>query len=329
MKIHSIQALRAVAAIAVVMFHAGGSIGSNVYQGNEWIGKLTRGFDSGVDLFFVISGFVISIPIFLSKKKRTPFSFLYHRFWRVYPMAILTALIFITSAYFVLGYTPEGGFLGAALSSVLLLPSPIDPTPIVLWTLKQELLFYTIFSICFFHKKLGLSLVIVWGLLSWAINTQHWLADWFFHAQNIQFIFGMLVCFLYSEKKLIQHSILLTLFGSLSFLALAFTYKSMDLNPQTASLLFGIAGAALIMGFANGKWKEYKILTFLGAASYSIYLIHFFFISLFQKALIRFSHLIPDIISLLILVTLSTICGIMYYLVSEKQIERVRLSKKA
>lgn len=46
-----IHGLRAVAALAVVIFHAGGMLGSEKYQGLTWIPQITGSLNNGVDLF--------------------------------------------------------------------------------------------------------------------------------------------------------------------------------------------------------------------------------------------------------------------------------------
>ena len=132
--VDGVHVLRAVAAIAVVMFHAGGSIGSEKYQNDPVIKTLTTGLDVGVDLFFVISGFVIALPFFLGKQ-RTPGAFVVNRALRILPLSILTACIFLGFGWALFGRVPG---LETILSSVFLLPVPTSPTPIVLWTLKQR-----------------------------------------------------------------------------------------------------------------------------------------------------------------------------------------------
>jgi len=133
-----VHLLRAFAAISVVLYHCGGSIASEKYQSIAEIGSITRGLDAGVDIFFVISGFVISLPLF--QRRKTCFKdWIGNRLLRIYPLAGLTALIYMLVNWVVFNRPPE---LASILSSVLLLPLEATPIPVVLWTLKQEILFY-------------------------------------------------------------------------------------------------------------------------------------------------------------------------------------------
>ena len=65
------------------------------------------------------------------------------RLLRIYSMAGLTAVTFIGVNWTQFDKAPD---IDTLLSSLLLLPSETPPVPVVLWTLKQELLFYAIFA---------------------------------------------------------------------------------------------------------------------------------------------------------------------------------------
>src|SRR3954471_15137123 len=73
-KLRSIQALRAIAACAVVVLHAYPDVHAPL--GNAGYGA------AGVDLFFVISGFIIANVA----QGRTSDEFLRDRLWRIYPL---------------------------------------------------------------------------------------------------------------------------------------------------------------------------------------------------------------------------------------------------
>ncbi len=124
-RLRSVQVLRALAACAVVFLHAFPDVRGPV--GNAGFGA------AGVDLFFVISGFIMASV----SKGRTAGQFLRDRLWRIYPLwwiAVLPWLFFL----------PRGPAFIA--SSLTLWPiyggSYFPPHLLVGWTLSFELLFY-------------------------------------------------------------------------------------------------------------------------------------------------------------------------------------------
>lgn len=322
-KIASLQHLRGVAALSVVLFHAGGLVGSVKYHGNATIQWLTSGFDLGVDLFFVLSGFVISAPLFLGRSVPTPSAFLANRALRIYPLVITTVLIFGLS-----GTVFEGDInMGNLLASALLLPSYDDPTPIVLWTLRQEVLFYLVFTITLMNCRIGFFLLTLWGTASAVIASNHWLWGVLFHPNNIQFLLGLATCALCARWRASPSmaNIGLACTGVL-LLACALLSENLEevlggaLQPVTVGSL-----AAVAVGCAYATTLEFgRGLLFLGRASFSIYLIHYFFISAANKVLFPFRHILPDFISLALLVMAGVGGGVGFYLVFERRFEAAR-----
>jgi exopolysaccharide production protein ExoZ len=135
----SIQALRALAAVAVVAYHA-----------LQWA---DGGFDvgrSGVDVFFVISGFIIWRVC--AGRDLSPGAFLWRRLTRVAPLYWLTTLALAAVAPVFPAFLPEvrPGLSHLALSLAFIphldprgLPFPTLPPG---WTLDYEAAFYLIFA---------------------------------------------------------------------------------------------------------------------------------------------------------------------------------------
>jgi exopolysaccharide production protein ExoZ len=135
----SIQALRALAALAVVAYHA-----------LQWD---SGGFDvgrAGVDVFFVISGFIMWHVT--SGRDVAPGAFLWRRFTRVAPLYWLATLGVLAVALVWPAFLPEvrPGWRHLALSLAFIphldprgLPFPTLPPG---WTLDYEALFYVIFA---------------------------------------------------------------------------------------------------------------------------------------------------------------------------------------
>ncbi|MEG8039988.1 acyltransferase [Sphingomonas sp. LR60] len=144
----NIQYLRAVAALMVVFHHARNPLAGGF---NPLLGY-TIG-EAGVDIFFVISGFIM-LTIGVKEQVGT---FISRRLVRIYPLywiaCFLTLFVLIASK-------KENLFVGHVIKSFLLIPyyNPIhggEIWPILVpgWTLSYELFFYGIFAIGLVAKK--------------------------------------------------------------------------------------------------------------------------------------------------------------------------------
>ncbi len=140
----SIQALRAIAALSVVLCHCFKYYGQAI-NGSP-IGQWDR-LGSGVDLFFVISGFVMVYgPLFGAQGG--PLTFMRHRLARIVPLywAATTIWLLLGQPF----HTTE------LLGSYFFIPYPsfgFNPLYGVGWTLNFEMLFYTVFSVCLLFRK--------------------------------------------------------------------------------------------------------------------------------------------------------------------------------
>lgn len=152
-RIQEIDALRGFAAIAVVLFHF--ALGKN---------ELNYGFNigfTGVDLFFVISGFVIFLSVQNSKNWR---SFLWNRFVRLYPaywvcVTITTLLIIIKTQSIYFSKEPfefSNNILlkYAANMTMFNYYLKFDYIDQPYWTLTIELCFYLLIAFLLFTKLL-------------------------------------------------------------------------------------------------------------------------------------------------------------------------------
>ncbi|MBG4729017.1 acyltransferase [Pseudomonas aeruginosa] len=89
--LYGIQYLRGIAALIVVLFHFRFVL-DNVYAEKALGSNLLGGGAVGVDIFFMISGFII---VFATKSKRAanPLDFAARRIFRIYPLLILTMIV--------------------------------------------------------------------------------------------------------------------------------------------------------------------------------------------------------------------------------------------
>lgn len=157
-RIAFLDGLRGIAILLVVLFHAYSRYPDIVpYKDSyKYFPLFEYGF-LGVQLFFLLSGFVILMTL---ERSKNFFSFMYKRWIRLFPaMLIATILIFSTAFLF---YERPGGMpnLYSVLPGLLFIePSLLDkivgggkilPLEGAFWSLYIEMMFYIIFGISYF-----------------------------------------------------------------------------------------------------------------------------------------------------------------------------------
>lgn len=150
----NVQMLRALAAINVVIFHS--LFSANKYNMPVTLFAFLKDWGaSGVDLFFVISGFIMFYIQY--HKNRTCLSFFKDRLLRIAPLYwLLTCflgLLLLISPFLFREMTFSFKWL---LSSILFSSNTLMgslPLLYVGWTLEYEMLFYLLFSISLLMKK--------------------------------------------------------------------------------------------------------------------------------------------------------------------------------
>jgi exopolysaccharide production protein ExoZ len=130
-KLRSVQVLRAVAALLVVWAHA-----SNTVYGRV-----------GVDIFFVISGFIIA----RIAARREPVRFIIDRVWRIYPVYWIAVLPWVALAYSLNASTPDR--LAATITLWPVYGEYVQPYLRPAWSLCFEMLFYAAMFVATVTKK--------------------------------------------------------------------------------------------------------------------------------------------------------------------------------
>ena len=147
MKLRSIQALRGIAVLGVVAFHV--ALVEGKYSGGDrLLPDFLRFGETGVDLFFVISGFVmVTVAQGRFGGTRELPRFLWSRITRIYPTYwfyfFITLAVFLVKPEWVNASEENQAQL---VTSFLLLPSEQLPLVMVGWSLIHELWFYLVFA---------------------------------------------------------------------------------------------------------------------------------------------------------------------------------------
>lgn len=325
-KIESIQILRGLAALAVVLFHyrfylvpdgADRTVPDSLFG---WGGI-------GVDLFFVISGFIM---VYVTDGKgyglKTSASFIVNRLIRIVPMYYLILLVaFLTGgAMSTFHYADKVDNLISALTFRPYLQSPaplyIDSSGMynVRWTLNYEIYFYMAFSLCLLVKPrlialafwFALPVVVVYYLKGeFTLSAKGYAFDSVFarlltNPIILEFGFGALAGFVY---KKVSHYVegKSALVPLLIATAIGMAISTKELTAY--NLLSGIAFSVLVLTFAlysNVVTRSFpQFLITLGNISFSLYLIHNplagFISGKVEKLLPGSMHGVPGFVALL------------------------------
>jgi len=281
----SIQVLRAVAAIGVLTLHA--ATEKVTFLGGE-PGPF-RNFllgAAGVDLFFVISGFVMVYSSeSLFGRADGPRKFLSRRLARIAPLYWAVTVAIILYIYAVHGaklweiYTPA-----SLIASFLFWPYPrVDgyafPVHLLGWTLNYEMFFYAVFAgtILLPRRAAVATIVVVFGALVTLGRYVTLPLPFQFWANSIilEFCYGMLIALAYREGARLSP----TTASIIGAAAVAGFAAAATPNGEWRMLFWGLPGAALVASCALSEitWRPGPVGRFfglLGDASYSLYLVH-------------------------------------------------------
>ena len=254
---------------------------------------------SGVDVFFVISGFMMVYSTDL--KPQTARYFLANRIIRVVPLywaitiAMWAAIIMLPALF-----SPDRVHsLNELLLSLFFLPferfdGTIQPILIVGWTLNYEMFFYALFAlgIWLFGSRKALTVpvisfvLVVLVCLGLAMPDIPATVGFYLRPVLLEFVFGMGLAVVH--RRIVWpriHGAIPLLIGAASFAALLYL-EALDVDvsrgiwagvPATV-----LVGACLWLEKTGIRWT-FAPLQILGAASYSLYLLHLFPIQFGEK----------------------------------------------
>ena len=292
---NSIDTLRGISVFLVLIFHLKIEIFEHV---------IFEGGYLGVDIFFVISGYLITSILFLNSddKKFTYKNFLKKRFLRIFPTYI--SLIFATLLVGYLILTPNQliDLANSAIASILFISnvhfwkvlndyffstSHINTTLLHTWSLSIEIQYYLFISLIFiFLKKISLNpkiYLMVLGILSFLISFSFSIIEpsinfFGFQSRLWEFILGSFI-FFYKDKINLK----INLISKYIIYLIIFTFVSLakETTPSLITLIFLIFVSILILN--KNTYKESLddiFFNFFGLISYSLYIWHYPIISI-------------------------------------------------
>lgn len=311
-RIDSIHYLRGVAALLVVLYHFKGFL-NGVYP-IENLGNLLFGVGAfGVDLFFIISGFIICF----STKNKEAFQgrkFLIRRFFRIYPLLIVSVLLYyffavknanlkflLTSLIPInIDYSQNGPFFGYNI---------LPPA----WTITFEIFFYSLFliSMKLSHRMRGLIVVAI--IMTSMFTLQKFATGAFSLDPSSNYGFGSFPILL---SAIISTASSPMMIGFVCGVVIYLAWEKIDferlnnhkntlaiMSSITLMLCISFLWSGQYEGHGISKWgwiaalivisclvlegcyviKQSHILSFLGDISYSLYITHLIFLYAISK----------------------------------------------
>lgn len=302
-----IQLLRGIASIIVVLLHITINYSDIFHQ--TFLNNIFKFGGSGVDIFFVLSGFIITYsnlqyigdPSALGK-------FLKRRFIRIFPIYWIVISVFLTLQLTLPAFYKVHFDTGWAnvLQTYFLLPGHIMLNG-VSWSLTNELFFYLLFAIALIipNKMYSFSLLVAYfvfllvhALTVPALENANQYKEVFMFPMNIEFLMGVLIA-IYFTKMAKQYIIPTLLVGILLYFVGAFLNdQAIEVVSNTSNqtlnrvLLFGFPAFLIILSIVKLEMsrvvKVPRLFLELGNASYSIYLVHLPLIVAFFKVISKF-----------------------------------------
>lgn len=342
-RLDGIEATRAIAAISVLLMHATHLMRVPQFSGEVGLGGVFDFGYVGVDVFFVLSGFIITYVHHSDLGQgwtRCP-GYLWRRFVRLFPIYWLVLALTIAPSVLnrmVTGRTPLLDLAPDDVAGTLLLWIGARP-PVyvgVAWSLQFEVLFYLGFCVLLMHRQIGAALLAVWAASVLAQAAGAWrtplplsLGD----PHCLQFLMGVLTGWLLRRPRILHPASVAVTSGitqwwdralhraswplSLGLLILAVVLERVWLTPHGMGgrLALGISAAVLIgslvMAERRGALQVPRALVSLGACSYSLYLVHCLLLNLCFALLAALGlyHRLPQLAVFLVAVAVAMVGG--------------------
>jgi peptidoglycan/LPS O-acetylase OafA/YrhL len=333
-KLSNIQSLRGFAAMLVVLSHL--PIMETKYSGDQLLPRFTGLGISGVDLFFVISGFIMVYVTWNSDRSiKNTSKFLFARVTRIFPIYwVIAGLV-----YFVWLFSPslinfDPGKTGL-IKSFLLWPDQTYPMLKVAWTLIHELYFYIVFAhVLLLPRTWRIPALTLWvicvamgemgGLRKISPETAL-----IFHPLSIEFFLGAVAGWVFMMTDRIAGGAMLIVGITLFTISHFILGAGFDISVQATIpthwervFYFGIPSTMIVFGLARLEKRRRlpKWSVNLGNWSYSLYLSHVLTLSVIGYVWKQFAQPGPidNIIMLIVMIAASILVSSIFWFTFEK-----------
>ncbi len=295
--IHSIQMMRAIAAMLVVWFHAQHAFATSVSRPLIAAESYLFSFGAvGVHIFFVISGFIM---VYTTREESYSIGAFYRRrLIRIYPIYWICAAL--TLAGFALAGTPWDRGPTKLVAALFLLPGSAAAIIPPGWTLAFELLFYLCFGVAMLAGLTrGLIALTALFLATIALGVAMPVDNAFIEMLGspllLEFVAGAGVAWLLVKGRLPRRGGLSLVALSIGLFAIGIA-AGFDRVPRVIS--WGVPSWLLITGLVmaeqNGLPQWVRKIGFFGDSSYALYLIHWIVVVLAVKAVLSVDGFHPE-----------------------------------
>lgn len=332
-KLVGLQWARAIAAITVVVTHAI----VHPFPGAQGVPHLLGRF--GVTLFFIISGYIMVITT--GPGSFNPVSFFRKRLERIAPIYYVATAIAAVGALVIPWAFKDTLFSVRHLMLSLLFIPTVEPGPVgdvspflkLGWTLNFEMFFYAIFAslFAFDARSRAIALTLIFGItisLGQIFHFHLQPLEFYTRIDTLGFVVGVWLAILTrldGNSLRIGTTVSALVLGLMSLGALAALYIPIRTNPWTQVwLVVTCAIFVFVLAKAPEIWTSAapRFFTYLGDASYSIYLFHMFAVGAVYMLAKRL--LSPDWVLLTILAAAfgGVMIGVLVYQFIERPITR-------
>lgn len=330
--LYSIQLLRAVAAYLVVAMHATEAMAVKMSNSPH---DFWHYGSFGVDIFFVISGFIMEYlakdtPLNHTRKLSVALTFLKKRFIRIVPLYwFYTILKMILLAFFPFLAMRTSFDFQHIVSSFLFIPREapwglMQPFLPVGWTLNFEMFFYLIFALAIYYTtatRLLFCLIVFLLIQLLGLFNSSDLIQFFSQTIVFEFIAGMLIARLIKSKLL--HS---SASVNFSMFVIAIIYLVLNIYlgwTNDRFLSYGVPAAIIVfamLGLENhlAKFSFFPMVAKTGDYSYTTYLAHTFIVPALPIIFLKI-HLASNLVGFtLIMITTFFVSYILYHLIEKR-----------
>ncbi|PTR34332.1 hypothetical protein C8J98_102520 [Luteibacter sp. OK325] len=299
-KLAWLQALRGVAALLVVFLHDREAL---KVAGLDGAFEAMFPLGMGVDLFFLISGFIMVLTTRgFDGSLGYAWRFLVKRFVRIWPIyAIVTVAYVAVGQHGVQGFR-EPGVLVQALEGLLFIPHDPVHFPLyfqmtvgVAWTLCFEFGFYVVFAAAMLFGKYRYLALAAWfattlvvvpvvqGTLDFSVSSLHIVHGLRYTVLALNpivwdFVLGMLAGWIYMSSLRVDRRVLIGVVTAASLLIVVVGWHALGLvnfhGPRGWGLLMAIAFLGVVLSAKVRPFQVPARMVWLGDVSYSLYLIH-------------------------------------------------------
>lgn len=289
---HDVHALRALASVFVLFFHVNPDL-------------LPGGF-VGVDIFYVISGFVIFRGLFAEEGRRSVLGFYRRRFFRIFPNIVATTGLTLIAGFLLMTPDELSRLAGSALASLFSVSNfyfadrlgyfapAVTATPLIhFWSLAVEEQFYiltppllALFAWCRTTRNVVIAILAI-ICLSFALNCLfvYGLAEitkafYFPFTRFWEIGLGVLLAAVEPFTRLSLPVRRLTIgLAVVGLVASGFALSPETVFPGLAALLPTLSATLFIAGapdtfFAANRLSRSRPIVFLGDISYALYIVH-------------------------------------------------------